>query len=621
VRRIASGVIALAIAGLGVLTIDPAPVAHAAVSAGVDDFEFESFDAQYYLSRDADGLAAMRVTERIVALFPDFDQNRGIVRYIPRFYGDNPLNPAIVSVTDDSGKAVHYVASQISEGDSNDDKFVELDLGTDEFVHGRTTYVISYQLHNVIGQFFDYRGDQLYWDVNGTGWAQIFGKVSATVELDPSISDRANGELACYSGPYGATQTCDLHGDATSGYTVTVEKMGPYSTVSIVIGFREGTFVQPALAKNSWVITVAPWALFLVALFFILFAVFVRTLIWRDARGRGIIIPQYSVPSDIDLLLAGDLVRREGTALAAQFVELAIAGYVNVVDLKPDSSVESKDRFALEYVKTTGATAQETKVLEALFGQDPTIGHRAELGSLSPSRGAALYAMRASARQRAISAGLRKLPPGRIDRYLRRSTWLAILAYVAIFVWTIVTGVDDGPVFGFGILSLIACIIASGLITRPYLLTDAGAEKRDYLHGLRDYLSLAEADRLRVLQSPQGAERIDVTDQHAIVRLNEKLLPFAVLWGVEREWSKELSVEYAAVSESPTWVSGNFSSLNFGSFVSVFSSTSTSSVRPLAVSSSGGSSWSSSGGSSFSSGFGGGGFSGGGGGGGGGGGR
>ena len=96
------------------------------------------------------------------------------------------------------------------------------------------------------------------------------------------------------------------------------------------------------------------------------------------------------------------------------------------------------------------------------------------------------------------------------------------------------------------------------------------------------------------------------------IKLHEKLLPYAVLWGVEKEWSRQLQVDYSALGENPSWLNNDLSSINLGNLVSSFTSSSTSSVRPIVTtsSSSGGSSWSS-----------GGGFSGGGGGGGGGGGR
>ena len=128
-----------------------------------------------------------------------------------------------------------------------------------------------------------------------------------------------------------------------------------------------------------------------------------------------------------------------------------------------------------------------------------------------------------------------------------------------------------------------------------------------------------------MLQSPSGALRDAVptappgTEEQSIatasapsleqvLRLHEKLLPYSVLFGLEKEWSAELASLYARTSE-PSWYAGTngFNAAAFAVGVSSFASTSTAT-------------WSGSSSSSSSSGSSGGGYSGGGGGGGGGGG-
>jgi uncharacterized membrane protein YgcG len=149
-------------------------------------------------------------------------------------------------------------------------------------------------------------------------------------------------------------------------------------------------------------------------------------------------------------------------------------------------------------------------------------------------------------------------------------------------------------------------------------LTERGRELQDHLEGLREYIRLAEADRIRMLQSPTGAERVPLAggaatpldpDPDAVLRITERLLPYAVLFGQEREWTRELASLYAERGEQPSWYSGRdgFNAAVFASSVSSFTSASSSS-------------WSGSSSSSSSGGSGGGGSSGGGGGGGGGGG-
>ena len=128
------------------------------------------------------------------------------------------------------------------------------------------------------------------------------------------------------------------------------------------------------------------------------------------------------------------------------------------------------------------------------------------------------------------------------------------------------------------------------------------------MDGLKLYISMAEKDRLEFLQSVKGA---DVSDK-GIVKIYEKLLPYAALFGVEKSWMKELE-KYCEIRDikEPDWYHVN----NFAAFYTV-SQTLHSASSFVSYSTH----YSSGGGSGFSGG-GGGGFSGGGGGGGGGGGR
>jgi uncharacterized membrane protein YgcG len=630
VKRSLAAVAASLLAALVILPALPA-IASTDTRGDTSAFTFESFDAQYTISRDDDGFAVMKVVETLVAVFPDFDQNRGILRTIPKYYGHTPLNLSDFAVHDERGDPVYFEQYDVdtSYDDSNGYEYraVELALGTNEYVHGRMTYVISYTAHDVVRAFTDSGNDELYWDVNGTEWQQPFDRVSAEVRVDKELESAMTGQVACYSGYYGATDgPCTIRkfdGDAVVAKAI---NLGPYSNLSVAVEFEAGTFAQPDLPEDSWIIRQAPLWLLIASVVLLVLALGVRFFLWKDKAGRGIVIPQYSATAERDLLEDGDLVGRESAAIAAQFVDLAVRGFVQVVDLHPDGAgFGVTNRFALAFVTAEGATKAERTILNILFDNQDEPGEQKSLGSLDESVGAALYEQTAKARRDTIAHGMRAQPSGNIDTWLGAAGWAVVVGYIAIFIWTAANEVDAGPVFGFGIAAIVLLFIMAAVLGKPYLLTDKGADARDYLRGLRDYLQLAEEDRLRVLQSPQGAERVVTADKRAVVKLNEKLLPYAVLWGVEREWSRQLEVEYTALAESPDWISGDLSSFNLGRMLSDFSTNSTSAVRPIVTTSSssggGGSSWSSGGGSSFSSGSGGGGFSGGGGGGGGGGGR
>jgi uncharacterized membrane protein YgcG len=204
-----------------------------------------------------------------------------------------------------------------------------------------------------------------------------------------------------------------------------------------------------------------------------------------------------------------------------------------------------------------------------------------------------------------------------ITKFLR---WPAFACFVAgwfIVFWSDSAGVSSALLVFQLVAIILGSVIVIGFGGVPTRRTRLGAETLEHLQGLRDYLQLAEADRLRVLQSPEGAQRtrIDPNDDDAVIKLYEKLLPWAMVWGVEKEWQDVLGKRYAETQTEP-------SNLQFSrglSGLTGFATSATSSGFAQTVTTS---SYSGSGGgSSFSGGSSGGGFSGGGGGGGGGGGR
>ena len=225
---------------LGVTLLTGAVAAPAA--ADTSDFTFDSFDADYTLSRAIDGSSQLDVVETVVARFPEYDQNRGIIRAIPTYYQRVNLETMVTSVVDENGDDVPFTFTDAGD-------FHELALGDDEYVHGETTYVISYTSKNVVGAFADTGDDEFYWDVNGTGTAQSIDSVSAVLHVDPALSDAVTGENACYRGATNSPDGCAIGAgvDAVSGapeFSVAETGIGAGETVTMAVGFAAGTFVQ-----------------------------------------------------------------------------------------------------------------------------------------------------------------------------------------------------------------------------------------------------------------------------------------------------------------------------------------------------------------------------------------
>ena len=659
--------------------------------AGVEDFEFASFEAEYFLGIDHAGRSTLRTVETIVAVFPEFDQNRGIIRAIPNYYDGVPLATSVTGVVDERGIDVPYTENRVGE-------FTELALGTDEFVHGRTTYVIEYEQRNVVRAFGDTDADEFYWDVNGTGWAQPFGTVAARVHVDAALTEMLTGHAACYVGVSGSTEQCDIEqadsgspgepgeqgdqGDQTGDtsepaepaepaespdatadtgaapgtapgtstesdaltaaagavFVASAEGLGPFETLTVAIGFEPGTFTQvdpvpvpgspggpgipgdpilPVSPAGAWWIDVASYALVGLIVLGTAFTVVWRFVRPASSRGSGIIVPQYTPPKDLNVMEAAELIGRSGFAVSAQIVSFAVRGKLRILDYPVTGSGA---RYSLQLLSTDGLDAHERALVRALFGGEEP-GALREVGVVDDAAASAVSAVSSRVRESVIARGL----------LVKRSPAVGIAMAVGMFVLSFVTmgvfmlSVFSGHVNVWGIagfiLAMVAIFVCLGFAFRPPVPTEEGVAHTEYLLGIRDYLRLAEADRLRMLQSPEGARRVraeglDPRFPAQRVKLYERLLPFAVLWGVERDWSRELTVLYG--DSPPDWfvTTGSFDASAFSVALGSIAVASVVSSTPSTSSS-----WSGSGGGSFSGGSMGGGFSGGGGGGGGGGGR
>lgn len=619
--RLAAAGAALLLTLGATLAATPAAASPGAASVVGDTsyFEFESMHVDFELGRDADGHSTLRAVETIVAIFPDFDQNRGIIRDIPtrervEGFGQIDRGVTVESVTDENGDPVPFELSTWS--DAAGTEFVSLALGTDEFVQGRTTYVITWTARDVVLPFADTAVDEFYWDVNGTGWGQPFGEVSTTVTVEGGLREALTGTAACYAGPAGSSTPCDAIEATEDGVRASAGELAPFENLSVAMAFDAGTFVAPEPIERSWIFTVLPWLALALIPLGLLAALVLRTAVWRHHPGRGIVIPEYEGPDDVGVMAAAEYLGRGAAALPAQLVRFATEGIARLVD---DPDAPASRRYRLEIVDPDAAAGDDATALRQLFATTPKPGSTLVLDTADQSLGDRVASVVARGRARPAELHLRARAKSRLTALIR---WPGLLALGG-------TLVVIGACFWFGVgsdlltLQCVAGIVGSlvvlGFSGTPERRTQRGSELLEKLQGLRDYLQLAEADRLRILQSPTGAERtrVDPGDDAAVVRLYERLLPWAIVWGVEKEWSRVLDDRFA---RTPTAEAAVPTGMSYGALAATATS-----LRPASFATTppppSSSSSSGSGGGSFSGGSFGGGFSGGGGGGGGGGGR
>ncbi|MFD4959015.1 DUF2207 family protein [Microbacterium sp. NPDC058389] len=620
------------------------------VAGSVDDFSYDAFEADYWLGRDAGGQSRLYTTERIVAHFPDFDQNKGIVRWIPKSDSGIAHDPVVVGVTGAGGEAVPWWTEE-------DDDFVYVLTGDDTYVHGAQTYVISYTMRDVVLRFDDTQADEFYWDTVGTDHAQPFADVRAHVHI---LGDAVEGILAdriyCYSGPAQSTDRCSIEpadvapapdevsvwalaqgiagaAETQISFTAADADLGADENVTVAIGFELGTFVAPSPPPPppypwwEWILPV----LGLLAGFGGLVFVVVMKRFLRRNPDRSPVIVEYTPPVDESPTLSAGVLGVPAKALAAHVVDLAVR---DKVEITASGDRSDADDFHVILRDAEGLEHDDRRIVTTLFGKDAAPGDRVDLGvfAAKPPVRAVTYVRRIE--DSTVDRGYRSRTPAWVGgiRGLLQFGGLAVAVMLTFFVDAVPSVLTDLGALG-GWINFLAIASAFGaFIVLPWFglpkttLTLAGGRHKTYLEGIREYLRLAEEDRLRAAQTPQTADLVSAgrraygdarnTPGADVVNLYERLLPYAVLFGMQREWVRV--IQAAAPAEVPATRVALFDSVSSNSLSNASSSIGRLAATPVSSGSSSSSSgssfsssWSSSGGS-----FGGG-FSGGGGGGGG----
>lgn len=561
--------------------------------ADVNDFTFESFDAKYELSvnQSADNRPEMIVTETLVALFPETDQNRGIRRDIPASsYGSKPGLVQIISVTDESGTPREF-------SQSNEAGFVSLAIkaADDSFVYGRQTYVIRYKQSWVIENYQASSGfDEFYWDVNGTGWLQSFARVSATVKLDSKLESILVPEAAsCYQGLAGSTTRCDQLQKTADGFFFSADNLQPAENLTVAIAFNPNivnTRGPQVVGSVAWLAFVALGVMVILVL---LWAVYFRVFKITNQTKKSFIVPQYLPANHPGLLASGIIAGKTATIIQASIVELAVTGQIEIEPLP-----EVAKTFILRRTATATHPNELLKVMGLhKSGDELLVGSKADSSRLE-EMASSIQGLIAETKKRVDAEGYF------LKRRLRLPALVFAVSAVIFGLWLFAgiwldaeseAGFALAPVLTFGPFAAIYWL----LVTKR-ALSSKGSEVTDYLKGLELYIKLAEAERLEFLQSPKGALlKPSQVSGKEVLKLYERVLPWAILLGLQKQWSKvltDLYQKYGATELS----AGN--ALLISSYTQLSSALSSS----LAVSSSGGSS----GGGSSGGGSGGGGGSG-----------
>lgn len=577
------------------------------IHASVQNFNFSNFNATYQLGKNADGHSEVRVTEVFVADFPSTNQNKGMVRAIPITYDKRSLHFKLISVERNGNPEPVY--KQYTENQN-----VIIETGTNNYVNGQQEYKITYSLTDVtqtVGEM-----QEFYWNIIGNQFPQAFSNASAKVVLAPKVKEEFTGELRCYAGTKTNKVPCEANYDSETGQaTFTLgSSLPPRASFTVAMQFKGGAFVSfqetplEAFIINYSLFVTGGLSMLTVAL------AWFKLKKYQLPKSKNVVIPEYLPPKGVSVMEASGIVGVKDTVITAQIIDLAVRHNIRIIENTKKGIMGRKNSYTIQLLSTDGLLEDEVQFLKDML-IDLSPGATYTISTTNLRMGQQLQKTINNSQTKVLtSQGFTK---GNMTKHLKVEWVIWVLSLILSGVVLILTpqifgGIEPAllsVLFAFGAIIIGALMLSYVASIKIY--THSGRQLQLYLEGLKMYIKLAEAERLAVLQSPQGATTTPVIIEGVegeanIIKLYERVLPYAVLFKLEKQWVKALEIRYQQQSAQPSWYEGSVGQgLALGAMISGLSTTTSQSFRAPSASS----------GSGISSGFAGGGGGGGGGGG------
>lgn len=514
--------------------------------------------------------SSLNIAEKILYDFGD-SQRHGIFRTIPVHKTNQDgkkfiLDLTDISVTDQTAKKYPYERT-FSQGE------MTLKIGDpDKTVTGAHAYNISYSVTGALTYFSDH--DELYWNVTGNGWQVPIRYATAHIIL-PSDTARPDLKVSCFSGAMGSTDTdCNFsYDDKARTVTIQAQQLNPYEGLTVVVGFPRGmvTVQEPKeyvpFWETVWGKTLIALIIFIAFLWYIVAPLILPFLWWKNGRDPMPPVGQATAwfeppktkkgrkltPGETGTLVDEHADNKD---ITATMIDLARRGYIHITE-KTKGDIHLKE--IASSVPDDHLERFERTILTGIFkGSDSVRLKTAKLVTVATNAKNELY-------DAVVSEGFFPKNPQHIRN-------------------------------GFSVASVFALMTGNFLLFLSVLFfgfhmpkkTLAGAGAAAMARALKNFITSQERQ-----YKFQAEKQI----------LFEKMLPFAVAFGVEKIWAARFADMHLT---SPDWYTG-YSGSRFNSVMLADSLSRTSSSIARAATPTSSSSGFSSGFSGGSSGGGGGG--------------
>jgi uncharacterized membrane protein YgcG len=552
---------------------------------------------------EPDGDLDVTETIRLVSLNQEI--NHGIQRDFPTSYINGAgqhtrVGFSVVSVQRD-GHDEPWDRISLSNG-------VRIRIGSAEVTlpPGEHVFVIRY--HTTRQMIYGDTSDELYWNVTGNGWTFPIDVAEAHITLPTAA---AFGNRAVYTGPQGATAHDAAVVDEKPGTIVfrTTKPLDREQGLTVAVAFPKGVLTAPSPGRRaSW--WLEDWGALIAGLAACLgLAVYYIRAWWKAGKGprAGTVVPIFSPPDDLTPAAARYIanMKFDDRGFSAAIVDLGVRRLLHItqeeggwlskgrtmltrtedgrgVDLPaPEKAMDAKlfgrggmielkqeNHSTLQAARTALEEGLDAAYLEAMFRKNRDWAVWGLLAIPLSMLAISVFALSVSS----ATSTAERIGFPLIALILLAGAWwgrgMAMKAKgcLAAVAWVAVVGV--GLVAGTFALGTMISALAVGAveIALPLLLlpvaisafwwmyapTTAGRLMMDRINGFKQYLSIAEEQRLETMHPPEKTPE-----------LFERYLPYAIALEVENRWAEKFAGVLAtaaaagAAAGTASWYTGN----------------------------------------------------------------
>lgn len=521
------------------------------------------------------------IKETIVWNFGNISRH-GIYRDIPK----NDMRLKNLKVYQDGINATYKLMDR--------GKFWRIRIGSaDRYVSGIVKYVVKYNLIGEVVRELDTK-NYIIADLIGTGFKKPIKLATATIYLPKALQNQ-NLEIKAYRGKFGSKTLVNVKnlGDRLE---LATKNLAPNEGVTIAIGFEPYLLeVGKKPSDKYWEKPI--FYLFLAPIFALFYYFGKKFNIFKDL---GSIAPRYRPPKDLTVMEAGLLKDNfvDFIEIKPAILELANLGFIKIE--------EDENGLYLKKLKANDGSlsVEQEKILDAIFGSSeimPTDSIKIDSSDFEGIRqkvhealvekgffGSSVKSARESFKFAAIGVGLLSISAffyyAFDDTALENLIPIGIsIAFISVGIFNFIGAIKDRDFkallfsivwIGFSslflvtiinsedilislILMLLIIVVGSYLIYRRLnTLTFKGVLAKRHLLGLKEFIDKADKDKIKFFLQEDK-------------KYLDKMLPFAVLFGLNDHWLKLYQELEAPL---PDWYDGGYDTFSHIDFEpSVFS--------------------------------------------------